>query len=240
MSFKNNPGDLALQLGSLILVTGASGYIASHIVAEALRTGYRVRGTARSEEKAARTRKVHDSKDYSTVVVEDMAHPEAFHEAIKGVDAVIHTTSVMTFSNDPAKVVDPVVKGVTAILEASLKEKSIKRFVYTSSSSATTIPKPGVKFKIDANTWNTEVEKELGGKSGEIEGKNFAVYALSKTKAERAIWEFVEKEKPSWVVNTVLPNSNFGKVLDSAGATGGQCLDILKGKRPMNQPQCKG
>ncbi|GKZ52116.1 hypothetical protein AbraIFM66951_000537, partial [Aspergillus brasiliensis] len=41
--------DLALPKGALILVTGANGFIASHVSDQLLQMGYRVRGTVRSE-----------------------------------------------------------------------------------------------------------------------------------------------------------------------------------------------
>jgi len=31
--------------------------------------------------------------------------------------------------------------------------------------------------------------------------------------AERALWKFVKEQKPGFVVNAVLPNANFGKIL---------------------------
>lgn len=239
MPFQSKPQDLALDPGSLILVTGASGFIASHIVREALAIGYHVRGTVRSEDKAARSKSLHASHNYSTIIVKDMSQADAFDEAVKGVDAVIHTTSVMTFSNDPSQVVDPVIKGVTSILKASLAEKRIKRFIYTSSSCATTLAKPGIKFNITTDSWNEEVERDLDGKTGEQEGKSLEVYALSKTKAERAVWDFVKKEKPHWVVNTICPNFNFGAALDGYVSTGKYAVDILNGIRPSIGPQCK-
>lgn len=41
----------AIAKGDLILVSGASGFIASHTVKEFLKEGFRVRGTVRSKEK---------------------------------------------------------------------------------------------------------------------------------------------------------------------------------------------
>jgi nucleoside-diphosphate-sugar epimerase len=64
--------DLALPKGSTILVTGASGFIGSHVVQEALHAGYKVVGTARSEEKAQNTKKIfNNDPNYSTAIVKD-------------------------------------------------------------------------------------------------------------------------------------------------------------------------
>lgn len=73
-----------------ILVTGASGYIASHVVRQFLEAGYKVRGTVRSESSAEKVRQVHakyaDALSFS--FVKDISAPGAFDEAIKGVDGV--------------------------------------------------------------------------------------------------------------------------------------------------------
>lgn len=41
----------AIERGSALLVTGANGYIGSHVVDQLLAAGYRVRGTARDAKK---------------------------------------------------------------------------------------------------------------------------------------------------------------------------------------------
>ena len=121
-----------------ILVTGASGFIGANIVQEALDIGYKVRGTARTEEKASGTRKTHgDNPNYSTAIVPDFHRPsKEIDEAIKGVNAIIHVASDTTFGEDPDEIIGGVVRGIEAILEAANKESSVKRFVLTSSSTA--------------------------------------------------------------------------------------------------------
>ena len=44
---------LALPKGSLVVVSGATGNIASHIIDQLLAQGYRVRGTVRAQSKVA-------------------------------------------------------------------------------------------------------------------------------------------------------------------------------------------
>jgi hypothetical protein len=39
------------------------------------------------------------------------------------------------------------------------------------------------------------------------------VYGASKTEAEKAVWKFVEEQKPHFICNAILPNCNFGKIL---------------------------
>lgn len=82
----------AIPKGSLILVTGANGYIASNIVDLLLELGYRVRGTVR-EHKPWLTElfeKRHAKDCFETVVTANMEEPGAFDEAMQDVAGVIH------------------------------------------------------------------------------------------------------------------------------------------------------
>lgn len=82
----------AIPKGSLILVTGANGYIGSNIVDLLLELGYRVRGTVR-EHKPWLTElfeKRHGKGCFETVVTANMEEPGAFDEAMQDVAGVIH------------------------------------------------------------------------------------------------------------------------------------------------------
>lgn len=85
----------------LVLVTGATGFIGAHVVDELLRRGLRVRGTARSKAKAEemlRTRpRFAGQLDF--VFVGDLTTRGGFDKAAAGVDAIIHTASVRTFTS---------------------------------------------------------------------------------------------------------------------------------------------
>ncbi|UPL02618.1 hypothetical protein LCI18_013552 [Fusarium solani-melongenae] len=199
----NTDNKLALPQGSLILVTGASGFIASNFIVEALEAGYRVRGTARSADKVQKTRDIFNSPNYDGIV---------------GVDAVVHMASPLTFDPDPSKVVVPAMKGATSILRSAKKEPKIKRFVFTSSSQAATLPRPGKKFKINKNSWNNDIEQWVNPSPPFLPENGVLVYAASKTKAEHAVWEFVKNERPNFIVNTILPSFNIGRAIVSSGA----------------------
>lgn len=73
-----------------ILITGASGFVATHVVKAFLERGYQVRGTIRSEQTATNVRKnfLEYSDRLSFTIVEDIAQPGAFDEAVQGVDGV--------------------------------------------------------------------------------------------------------------------------------------------------------
>ena len=114
-----------IEKGSLVLVTGVSGYIASQTANQFLEAGYRVRGTVRSRDKAEWLYKLFDEKygkgKFEAVEVPDMMADGAFDEAVEGVDGICHMASVMTFSDKPDEVIPTVVcdNGMsTVMLEA--------------------------------------------------------------------------------------------------------------------------
>ena len=83
----NNPSS-ALPPGSRVLVTGANGYLASHVVVKLLLEGYRVRGTARNAAKLDIVREIVEKNgvpgSFESVIVPDMGEEGAFDQAIVG------------------------------------------------------------------------------------------------------------------------------------------------------------
>lgn len=219
---------------TLILVTGASGYIASNIIKEALDLGYHVRGTARTQEKCERT--VQEQKNhpnYTTALVPDLAVASAeLDAAVKGVDSILHVATDTTFTSDADGIIASVVAQTENVLRAAAAEPRVRRFTLTSSSTAATFPRPGeAGVVVTADTWNDETVHAARHRKGESMGPNsypFVVYGASKTEGERALWRFVERERPAFVANSVLPNFNTGRIIGSVSLTGQLPIGILR------------
>ena len=77
-------------MSQTVLVTGASGFIAAHVIEAFLNAGFKVRGTVRSESTAKKVRAAHQKHQdaLSFAIVGDISAPSAFDEAVKGVDGV--------------------------------------------------------------------------------------------------------------------------------------------------------
>ncbi|RDL33753.1 NAD(P)-binding Rossmann-fold containing protein [Venustampulla echinocandica] len=233
----------ALPQGSVVLVTGATSYLGSNIVDQLLKAGYNVRGTVRSMTKLRNLKNSWDEEHgmgkFEPIIVLDMAKEGAFDEAVKGVDGVIHSAAVMTFDADPHKVIPETLAGVNEILKSAAKEPRIKRFVFTSSSTAATAPIPNKEFHIDSDSWNDAEIKAAWAPPPYEPQRAWAVYGASKAESEKAVWKFVKEQKPHFVVNAVLPDFNFGKILDKslAVSTADFVRRLFKGNKETVLPQ---
>ena len=114
---------------------------------------------------------------------------------------------------------------------AASKEPSIKRFIYTSSSAAILLPRPNVELTVSTEDWNTDAVEAAWKPPPYEPERSWAVYAASKTEAEQKIWEFVRNEQPGFVLNTVLPDTNFGQIFspEQPASTGGMVRDAFHG-----------
>lgn len=133
---------------------------------------------------------------------------------------------------NPNNVIPQVISGIKGILNSAEMEPSVKRFVYTSSSSAATSPKPNEKFTITKDTWNEEDVKAAWMPPPYEPARAWANYAASKTQAEQELWKWAREQKPHFAVNSVLPNTNIGPLFypTQFGSTTNWALDIYRGK----------
>lgn len=205
-----------LPKGSLILVTGATGFVASHVTKQFLERGYKVRGTVRDLSSASWLTESSFSPHTSNlelVTVPDLSTSGAFDEAIKDVDAVAHIATIATLDPNPHNVIPQTVAGVTNILEAAAREPSVKEVVFTSSIMAATFPSPGNDTRVDKDTWNDAATQAAYSPPPYTQERGLATYSASKVAAEKELWRFVKEQKPHFVVNSVNPAGIIGEPL---------------------------
>ncbi|KAF9553884.1 D-lactaldehyde dehydrogenase [Agrocybe pediades] len=199
-----------------VLITGANGYIAAWIVKTLLEQGFTVLGAVRTQEKGD---KVVDMFNKYTdrleiVVVEDMTKDGAFDEAVKRVDAVLHTASpVSSAIEEPEEFNRPALLGTLGLLTSALKHgTNLKRVVMTSSCS--TLHRPvNEPTQFNENDWAESFIHYV--KSAGKKAPFIAKYLVSKALAERASWEFYQKHKSDikWDFVTILPPYVMGPPL---------------------------
>lgn len=194
--------------------------------------------TVRSDAKGQAILKAHPKvpkEKLSYVIVEDIAKEGAFDEAVKSnppFDAVLHTASPFHFNvTDPKKdLLDPAIVGTTGILKAiKANAPSVKRVAITSSFAAI-LTAPNHPDSYSEKDWNPVTWEEATG------GDPATAYRGSKTFAERAAWEFVEKEKPNFTISTLNPPLVLGPVvhylnsLDAINTSNARVRDMIQGK----------
>jgi len=213
---------------SLILVTGASGFIAAHLVSALLMRGFRVRGTVRSEDKGRYLDRLFEGVgEWSWVVVEDIAQEGAFDEAVKGVNAIAHTASPFYINaTTPEELINPAVKGTRGILESVERiNPSIHRLVLTSSVASIVTPKPpspphpsSGPYNFTESDWNDYSPRLVEEKGKDTPGPE--MYRASKTLAEKAAWEFLKERegKIGWDMVAICPPMVFGPIIHQVEA----------------------
>lgn len=196
---------------STVFVSGATGYIAQHVVKQLLAHGYTVIGSVRSAAKGDKLKQLTQSSKFSYEIVPDIAAPGAFDQALKThpeITTFIHTASPFTFNvnNVETDLLNPAIRGTKNALAAIVKHApQIQRVVITSSAVAVFawgkhLVRDKVYTEQDWNpiTWEEALEDPVLG------------YAGSKKYAELTAWEFTRDQQPNFHLSTVNPVFVFG------------------------------
>ena len=206
-----------------VCVTGASGFIAAHIVRQLLVQGYSVRGTVRKSPKNYPfLLGLPGASERLELVEADLLSNGAYDRAIEGCDYVMHTASPyqINVKNPQTDLVDPAVNGTETVLESCLKSAGVKRVIFTSSIAAITDEAESNKVFTEQD-WNTMSSLERHP------------YHYSKTLAERAAWDFIMRKRPKFDLVAINPFMVIGPSLGPSLNTSNQIIrDILMGVYP--------
>ncbi len=115
-----------------VLLTGATGFIGSHVLDMLLRENYDVSCLVRN---TSELRWIKDKKDKIIVKEGDLLFPETLSNLFDNVDIVIHIAG-LTYSVDWHRYYLVNFIGTKNILHAALKSKNVKKFIYFSSQAA--------------------------------------------------------------------------------------------------------
>jgi len=211
-----------------VLVTGAAGFIGSHVVRELLAVGRQVRATARNPESAAFLADLPVGTGGSLeIVAMELLDPESVVVAIAGCEEVIHCAAALYVGVKYAQrdVIDPSIEGTRNLIAAIEADKGVKRIVHTSSVAAIRATKFRSGTTFSAADWCDDSTH-----------KPYA-YAFAKAGAERLIrdwWDSQDKgERPRLV--TIHPSIVIGPILAKRHLSGsmGFVDHLVKGKLPF-------
>ncbi|KPK67023.1 NAD-dependent dehydratase [candidate division WOR_3 bacterium SM23_60] len=125
--------------GSKVLITGAGGFIGSHLAEELVRRGAEVKAFIRYNSRNDRglieilPSQVKGSID---VIMADLRNPDAIKSAAKNIDIIFHLAALIAIPysyNYPREVAETNVMGTLNVLETA-KQYKIKKIVHTSTS----------------------------------------------------------------------------------------------------------
>lgn len=211
-----------------VLVSGGNGFVAGWCIVQLLERGYVVRTTLRSLDKEATLRESVARAGHGerlTVVAANLLDDAGWDAAMAGVDYVLHVASPLgvATSGDRHELVAPARDGTLRVLAAAVKA-GVKRVVMT-SAAATTRQRLDRPVTSDETLW------------ADAEDPQFDAYRVSKILAEKAAWEFMNREGGTTEFVTVLPGAVFGPVLskDNLGSVG--IISGLVAGRPAWMPE---
>jgi len=122
-----------------ILVTGADGFIGSHLTEALVRAGYDVKAFVLYNSFNSwgwLDQCADDVKNKFEVFAGDIRDPHGVHEAMKGCDAVLHLAALIAIPysyHSPDTYVDTNIKGTLNVVQAA-RELGISKVVHTSTS----------------------------------------------------------------------------------------------------------
>ena len=202
---------------SLVLVTGATGFIGGHVVQALLSRGYQVRaflrpGWALEERQSAMGSGgvVNGPQSDLEVSYGDVTDPPAVAAAVQGCDGVVHTAGLYTFwTPRRRRMRDVNVNGTRNVLQAAA-DAGVGRIVYTSTVGTVRLDRDGAL--------GDETEDAL---PHELTGP----YKRSKFEAERVARQLAHQGAPVVIVN---PTAPVGPGDNRPTPTGRVILDFLR------------
>jgi len=211
-----------------VLVTGAGGFIARHVVTSLLEAGYAVRGTLRreSDEEGLRADLAAHLADPGRldlfeVTCVDLGDDRGWVQACVGAGALMHTASPFPMAQPraPAAVIRPAVEGTRRALAAA-RAAGISRVILTSSAVAI-LGAPARGRPLTEADWSDGSDRRQ------------SPYARSKTLAERAAWE-IAGGQPEMALTALNPGLVLGRPIGRRSGTSlGVVARILAGRDPM-------
>lgn len=214
-----------------VLVTGITGFIASHVAAALLQQGFRVRGTLRSMTRADAVRAALTRQGVDAHAIEfveaDLGADKNWADAASDCRYIQHVASPFPIRQPRHReaLVPEAREGALRVLRAGL-EAGAERIVLTSSMVAMMYRAARQRrFNVSEQDWT------------DAEWAPLSAYIVSKTRAERAAWTLMRERGAEARLAAVNPGFVLGPSLSAETNTSLQVIDMmLTGAYPAMPP----
>lgn len=212
--------------GERVLVTGGSGFVGAHCILALVKAGYRVRTTVRSldREPEVRAALAHGGLPADAeldFVVADLMSDTGWADAVADCTYVLHVASPFP-GRDPKHeddLIRPAREGALRVLRAA-RDAGVRRVVLTSSFAAVGYGTQELTRPYTEEDWTDPTTQ-------------VSAYVKSKTLAERAAWDFIERDGGSMQLSVVNPVAVLGPVLSADLSTSVELIGrLLNGAAP--------
>lgn len=191
----------------MILVTGATGLVGSHLILQLLEQGQVVKALYRTEENKEKTKQVFDYFQKESLfskinwIQGDIIDIPSLEEVFAGVEYVYHCAALISFDpNDEEKLRKINIEGTANIVNFCL-DFNVKKLCYVSSIAALGDLLEGETIVTESTDWNPEFQH--------------SDYAISKYGAEMEVWRGQQEGLDVIVVN---PGVILGPVFWTEGS----------------------
>lgn len=204
----------------MILVTGGTGLVGSHLLFKLISEGENVRAIYRREHKLEQVKHVFayfsDNPDaiYNAIdwIEADITDIPAMTAAFNGINFVYHCAALVSFEPDKYNILKKInIEGTANVVNLCLAHH-VKKLCYVSSVAALGAPKPSEQFIDESTQWNKELDN--------------SVYAITKYGAEIEVWRGVQEGLTAVIVN---PGIIIGAGFWNAGGSGSLFKQVYKG-----------
>lgn len=213
-------------MSQTVLLTGASGFVARHVLDALLTAGFSVRASVRERERAQNVLAGLSVQMQSRVsfVTLDLTQDAGWIEAAQGCQAIVHTASPFPLAQpkNPDDLIRPAVDGCLRAMRAA-RAASVGQVVLTSSIAAiTSCDLPDGRKQYDEGDWTQPNHPTA------------TAYVRSKMMAERAAWDFVRDTAPEIALTALNPGFVLGPLKGGhVGASASLVQRFMNGKDPM-------
>ena len=182
----------------MILVTGGTGLVGSHLIYHLLQRGEKVRATKRASSNLADTELAFSFYTEDTVphmaqiewVDIDLENPVEVDEVCKGITTIFHCAAQVSFKPQDARRLRTINPLITANLVNAALANKVAYFAHVSSVAALGRVKDHTKLITETTEWK--------------DSEDNSNYALSKYGAELEVWRGIEEGLKAGIVNPAI------------------------------------